>query len=210
MLAWRTGSLFKETAGLRETANKQREDTLQLIAATKDAANAAVESNKINRDLFISSNRPKLRVRNVVIKRPKGRFGYTDKVLQAGHLVGGQLYVSNIGGTAARVAESYGTVVCIQRDLPMERPYEGHAGNWLVPPDSILADGPSIPGTFQSPDVLSKEEVAGIEAGSHRLFVMGWIEYRDERSVLRRTAFCREFRQGRFVIVDNPDYEHEE
>jgi hypothetical protein len=40
VLAWRTGGLFKETAGLRDAANKQREDTLRSIAEASRAATA--------------------------------------------------------------------------------------------------------------------------------------------------------------------------
>jgi hypothetical protein len=41
---------------------------------------------------------------------------------------------------------------------------------------------------------------------------MGWINYADDLGFVRRTAFCRRFNpeSGRFVAVDDPDYEHAE
>lgn len=183
--------------------------------AAKEAADAAVESNKISRDLLISSHRPKLRVRNIVIDRSMG-FGANGSFFQVGKLVRGQLYIANVGGTAAHVGESFIGVFWPPGSLPMRRPYEGKDGNdWAR---GILEAGASKTVLFQSNTVLPQNESVGTSAGSIRLFVMGWIEYKDSLNIQRRTAFCREFQrdpsvlesEGRFVVVDNQDYEHEE
>ena len=44
------------------------------------------------------------------------------------------------------------------------------------------------------------------------VFILGWIEYRDDVKCKRRMAFCRRFdtMTNRFVPVDDCDYEHAE
>jgi hypothetical protein len=49
VLAWKTSGLFVETAGLRDAADKQRDDTLRLIKATEISAKAAADSVEISR-----------------------------------------------------------------------------------------------------------------------------------------------------------------
>jgi hypothetical protein len=98
----------------------------------------------------------------------------------------------------------------------MHRPYEGRNGNLLVPSDR-LAPGQSAPLGFLSEEAIEDHaQTIGTKVISAvRLFVMGWIEYRDDIGVVRRTAFCREFKlhpweDGRCRRVKNRDYEHEE
>jgi hypothetical protein len=57
------------------------------------------------------------------------------------------------------------------------------------------------------------DEPMGDEASSNwPIYVMRWIEYRDEIGTPRRAAFCRCYNAdtGRFFAVDDPDYEHAE
>jgi hypothetical protein len=45
-----------------------------------------------------------------------------------------------------------------------------------------------------------------------KLYLLGYVKYRDEMKNLRRTFFCRRFdpKEGRFSEVLNPDYEYME
>jgi hypothetical protein len=97
----------------------------------------------------------------------------------------------------------------------MERPYEGQQIETIIPPIK-LEPGQSLPVPFTSRQAMGSEgdDIRTFAVG-WRLYVMGWINYSDDLNNLRRTAFCREYRQipgssgGRFFPVDDPDYEHE-
>jgi hypothetical protein len=188
--------------------------TYRVWRSTEKLWETTRDSVTLARNEFISSQRPKLRVRNIYLDRPGPWFH--DQIFHPAQPVTGQFFVANIGGTAAHIKDSYVGVFCFQGALPMKRPYEGEDSNRWIPCATVEA-GQSTPG-FLPLTVLNEAEVAGIKKGSYRLFVMGWIEYEDDRSIRRRTAFCRKFRrgadaldrQGRFVVVRDPDYEHEE
>ena len=98
----------------------------------------------------------------------------------------------------------------------MERPYEGKSGNNFLGTFE-LEPGESATGVFASEKPLGDEasHIRSLTRGCH-LYVLGWIEYKDDRKIARRTAFCRLYRVAdnqlhpRFYPVDDPDYEHEE
>jgi hypothetical protein len=129
-----------------------------------------------------------------------------------------QFFVANIGGTPATIVEAFAQIFQSPPGLPMRCPYEGMSGNLPVP-SGTLAAGKSIGFDFMNDEALNDHAAKTIGSqviGRQRLFVMGWIEYRDNIGVTRRTAFCREFRHqgpwdyGRFYPVSDPDYEYEE
>jgi len=165
---------------------------------------------------LVLSQRPKLRVRNVVASAGNPALVHRLGLFQANQFVTGQLFAVNVGGTPAHITDSHCIAFWSEAGLPMRRPYEGQNGNGAVPFVRLIP-GQSVPTQFRSDEPMIEH---GRTIGSQviralRLFVMGWIEYRDDVGVLRRTAFCREFTrgpwdEGRFSPVDNPDYEHEE
>jgi hypothetical protein len=172
---------------------------------------------KLSREEFISTHRPKLRVRNVVVHRRDGMGLFQD-----GQHVNGQFYVTNVGGTGALITgigcwvwpkKHMGTIQ--SNALPMELPYEGRNPNIELKPR--LKAGASCPVPFQSDVVLANGAAQQIGSpnnemgGKWRLFVMGFVEYSDDTGTPRRTAFCREFSpEQRFIKVENEDYENEE
>jgi hypothetical protein len=170
----------------------------------------------IARDTLVLTQRPKLIVRNVVLKSPlKEPPPVPDPWLYNGARVSGQFYVVNVGGTPATITESGCWVVWKVNklplaELPMQRPYEGENGN--NPVVAVLNPGESVPGIFQSDDFMGGE-IDRVRAGNWPLYVLGWVEYLDERKVKRRTAFCRKYDANRlrfFPVEDDPDYEHAE
>jgi hypothetical protein len=167
--------------------------TLVFTYQATQAANIAVRD--AHRD-FLATHRPRLRVRNFVLK--------PSDYDPAGPWMG-QFYVSNVGGTEAKIVNSHCEAVRL-RDLPMERPYEGRLGN--NPIGGFLPSGSSRPAIFLAPSDLARNISGG------ELYLMGWIDYLDDVGIHRRTAFCRHYtkRDGglRFYAVDDPDYEHEE
>jgi hypothetical protein len=185
-----------------------------------NAANASAEAAKLEayaaQRMLVLAQRPKLRVRNVVVKYPVPHHRQPFRLFEPGQPVSGQFYVVNIGGTVARVTEGDCRVYWTEQSLPMERPYEGQEIKTVIPPYKLEA-GQSNPVSFQSRNIMGPEgDDIRRFASNWRLYVMGWIAYTDDLNNPRRTAFCREYRQiphsveGRFFPIDDPDYEHEE
>jgi hypothetical protein len=178
-----------------------------------------LRSDIATRKTITLTQRPKLRVRNIVIERPQA-LGRKLNFFQKGHVVRGQLYVANIGGTPATILEGYCSVWWNQygeaMELPMQRPYEGKDGNFVLLKQSLSA-GESTTGLFQSSGLVDTDNIIGVDSimGS-RAYVMGWIKYADDFGVKRSTSFCRQYKSpggganGRFYAVEDPDYEHEE
>jgi hypothetical protein len=194
--------------------------TVVLAAVGYSQARLIRKSIDLARKEFVSTQRPKLRVRNITITQQGWMAGHRFQLFREGEPISGQFFVSNIGGTAATITESFCMVFATSTGLPMRRPYEGKDGNTIVAPRK-LEPGQSAVGII-SADPLGPEAEDIVDfRGSWRLYIIGWIEYTDEMKTRRRTAFCRLWRypggpdggtlDARFFPVDDePDYEHEE
>lgn len=173
--------------------------TLRLWRTTKAALDLAQNE-------FIAAHRPRLAVRNIVLKRPPNYHAYFKFDSEPR----GQFYVENKGGSDAIIKDSYCSGHCTDGELPMERPYEGAPGNAAVS-CSALKPGLSVPGLFNVTP-WSPSHVAELNQGrgGWKFFLYGWIEYEDRMGTNYRTAFCRRWdaTTNRFVPVNDPDYEH--
>jgi hypothetical protein len=196
-IAFFTYTLNRSTSGMFKVAREQSNDMKATIVLT---------------------HRPKLHVRNVVVRQPRPVHAQQPRIFAEGHLVSGQFYVVNVGGTEANITGSYCLVHWRQHGLPMERPYEGENPTPTGLTGITLQPGETAPGIFQSENPMGPQgEDIRLGNAGWRIYVMGWIEYTDAINVRRRTAFCREYQirqqgtsEGRFYPVDDPDYEHEE
>lgn len=187
--------------------------TVVLAFVTRRQSIIAANARELAADEFIASHRPRLRVRNIVITNQDSWSERGHDYFPVGNAIAGQFYVSNVGGSDATIIETrFQFIWPPDGRLPMRRPYEGEDGNTSVLPLK-LAPGESGNGMIprgvgrdgENPDFHT---VSG-ESG-WRLYAMGWVIYEDGREVRRRTAFCRVFQNGRFVAVNDPDYDHEE
>jgi hypothetical protein len=220
---------FKKEEALKKQANKLSAELVALtlvlavvsslvaaiyfvaMLATIRTANAAKESVTTAQKTLLTTQRPKLIVRNVVIRAPNPpaiRGGI--ELFQPRYEVNGQLYVVNVGGTVATTKECWCWGIAIKGELPMEPPYEGEMG---YPLTQNLRPGESMPITFRNLNEIGPEGPL-IRQGSDGwgFYVMGWIEYADDLDLIRRTAFCRKWDADmrRLIAIDNPDYEHAE
>jgi hypothetical protein len=185
--------------------------TISLARATRTQAILTRESIQLSRHQILAIHRPKVRIRNVVVHPAQAFFQARFARFAANELVHGQLYMANVGGTPAHIKETLCEVFWINAPLPMERPYEGRDG--ITFNDVTIVAGSSYPLPFASDKLLSPDAFQGITTdGSWRIYVMGWVEYEDDRKIRRRTAFCREYDRSRhrFFPVQDADYEHEE
>ena len=193
--------------------------TRRAVRATEIAADAARKGIELARIEFISSHRPRLAIRNVVLTQDESHWR-AQQGITIGEIPRGQLYVVNTGGSEALITDAMVMIHTQEKSvLPMERPYEGQHGNMGRFSAPLLA-GQSVPIPFASDRPISDDQTIRIlEGAGGFLYVMGWVEYRSalydigsDSHVVRRTAFCRVFNAetGRFVRVNDEDYEHEE
>ena len=188
--------------------------TLAVAMVTGFLAFATYRAAVDTRRALYLAQRPKLRIRNVVV-RPVARFGYDPTLFLPEAFVSGQFYIVNVGGTAAQLIEAHSEVYWTTpgvHSLPMERPYEGSNPN--APNLTMrLQPGESTPLTFSSDKLLGERESDQItQDGALSIYVLGFVAYKDALGIARRTAFCRkyDYARRRFFAVDDPDYEHEE
>lgn len=223
-LAISTRRLWNEAKTASRIALRSVRAATRSAKAAEIAARAAQYSADAAKSEFIASHRPKLRIRNVDVHQvlagdilPNGSKPPAlpvGPIFKPGDRVTGQLYISNVGDSAATVTEIGCWVKWMQSSLPMNRPYEGEDGNSDA--DVVgreMAAGQTAPIHFMSDTPMGAEGplVRQYSDGWH-IYVMGWVEYLDKLGTRRRTAFCREYRmpEGRFFAVSDPDYEHEE
>jgi len=181
---------------------------------SRHQANIAHDQKTISHQMYLADNRPRLRIRNVVVYRTRNGQRDEKALLFADQEIVGQCFVSNIGGVEAKIVEAHLIVVANQMGLPMERPYEGDLPNRQMG-GVVIKEGQSRPIPFreQNPLVTLTGEPDRARSGEFPLFIMGWITYTGHTDAIRRTSFCQRWdaRKRRFVRVDDyPDYEHEE
>jgi hypothetical protein len=199
--------------------------TATLFLVTNRQVRLARDALDLAREEFISSHRPRLRIRNVIVNdvqvnitAPGQQATQRDRrpPFQPNNQITGQLSVANIGDTEARVVTSHCEVFWTDKPLPMRRPYEFKADNVFVPDGIKIAAGHSIPGSFNSTKLMTEiGHAIALGRDTWKIYVMGWILSIDKRKISRRTAFCREYRhidggRGRFYPIEDQDYEHEE
>ncbi len=208
LILWRQSRIMGKAAQTSEFQAK-------LMSMQTDA----IEKQKeIARQAHLAAYRPRLSVRNIVIKRVTKTWP-TMREMAIGTEDVGQLYLVNNGGYPAYITDGLVMVYNTAKScLPMERPYEGKNGN-IGRFSAPLLPGQAfpVPIPFYEDLITLPGQPQTIDERPHR-YVMGWFEYQDLRfeqetgtPIVRRTAFCRYFdpQKQRFVHVNDEDYEHE-
>jgi hypothetical protein len=188
---------------------RQAEIANESLSAERKATEAAKAQAELSQKTLVLTQRPKLIVRNIVVKTPGDPLRQTAP-FQPGYSVEGEFQVVNVGGTPATITQSGCRVFWNQVALPMHRPYEHLSPN--NPVRGVLQPGTSVVGGFMSDRPMDQHAAEIWQAGNQwSLYVMGWVEYRDDLGFVRRTVFCRRYDVGRgrrFFAVDDPDYEY--
>jgi hypothetical protein len=181
-----------------------------MLMLTRESNEITARATELTRQSFVLLHRPKVIVRNVVVRVPPGKQDIAsiaqrlaDSVI--GSVPGGEFYVVNTGDTDAEITTMHSEMLDGER-LPMAPPYEGKPGTPMrvtLPPavHRLIA--------FPSEPYVRQHSMQRVEQGWEKFWVLGWIEYIDGAGNVRRTAFCRQWsnEHGRFLPIDNPDYE---
>jgi hypothetical protein len=177
--------------------------TLGLVVATCLLACSSLFQAWLFRKELILTQRPKMRVRNIIITNP----------IDMGKPIEGRLTIVNVGGTPAKKIN----VGCwARRELKGkhrwsgEKPYKENDPNYRI--DIRLTSGDPHVLEFRDEGTLIGEKSFKDTGPLDSVYVMGYVEYVDDIGTPRRTGFCRRYRKSkdRFFAVDDPDYEYED
>jgi hypothetical protein len=181
-----------------------------MLALTRESNAITARATDLTRQSFLLSHRPKLAVRNVVVRVPQGNQDIASVAQRLSQGVidsvpGGELYVVNDGDADGKIIRMHSEILDGER-LPMAPPYEGKPGTSL---DVNLAPGVQILVPFPSEPFIRQHSVERVAGGWEKFWVLGWIEYVDGTGNTRRTLFCRQWsnESSRFSAVGDADYE---
>ena len=160
---------------------------------------------EVSRQTLILNQPPRLKVRSVEVRPRPYSTGEPFNVFPLDTTIECRFLVRNTGGSRATVLYSAVTLFVIPHSepLPMISPLTGATPNDPIIPNIQLKPGEFTFGIFVRR--TDQEETASVKD----LYVLGWVDYVDDVGNLRHTNFCRMFVRGRFVPVNDPDYEDE-
>jgi hypothetical protein len=164
----------------------------ELAAATKLSADAATSAATTARAALVNAARPRVVARRLTLYPPKPG----QKVLV-------RVELANKGASVARIAE-YWCEVVVGQAMPAWYP--------VNPPHREAS--PLIAGQFTVHDAttdqpITEKEFFKLQSGDLSVFLMGQINYADDVGTVRQTGFARGYdhKSGRFIPIDDPDYE---
>jgi hypothetical protein len=182
--------------------------TIGLWIVTWASAKAARGTVDAMRDDFISTHRPKIRIKHI----------WLNALPKAGEAITVTIIIVNTGSIAAEIREgSFAAMVLpVEEDLPAEPPLANKRFGVTTP---ILPSG--ITYRFdvigdQPLWKLSQADVTGIETETHRLFCFGSFDYRDTspgEPRIQKTSYCRTMKKPgsrRLVLYSDRDYEYDD
>jgi len=164
----------------------------------------------VARDEFISSHPPEIIVRRVSLDQ--GTLFAVAPITRPWKI---QYILANTGRSSATIFEGNATVKQFTGSLPAIPPFEDTFNLVL---EVTLGAGESVPLTSeldpQDPIVarvrLGQTTDLTHGDGAEEIYFFGYMLYRDNIGVVRRTAFCRrlDIQTQRFIVVSDPDYEY--
>ena len=195
ILAFQLIVFGRQAKRLKETIDEMKVAT----KATQEAASAATAQTAVAVKEFISTHRPRLIIRNITIEPSTG----PNQPLK----INGTF--ANVGETPATITESNLSILIGINIFNARTPF-GHARNNLngvhFEPGGAFTfwvDEPSI--NLDNPMIMQN-----IALRASVLYFFGFVMYRDDSGILRRTAFCRRYNPTteRFDQTNDPDYEY--
>jgi hypothetical protein len=174
--------------------------TFTLWRSTKGMLAATNNSINLARDEFISTNRPKLIVRQFQIDP-----------ITPGNPITIHFAMVNIGSTEAR-PQLLGCQITLwnaQRNYFEAPGINTTQGEINVPP---IAGGQRVSWRMVSPFSVTQQQIGLIQSGSLLIQILGEITYKDGLSRQRRTGFRRSYHRltDKFIPSSDPEEEYQD
>lgn len=177
--------------------------------AARVAANAAVAQAKSSERAFLSTNRPRMRVKHIWLQRD----------LEAGKPIMIEVVTVNAGTTEATVIEfDVVTHVAPKAKHPPNEPFKGripHSRSYILP------SGKTLDWAARPAGEITLSEIRDIRNGLAYLFCFAYVDYIDTAvpPTPRKTSCCRVFDPslgaassfgGTFKQAEESEYEYED
>lgn len=184
---------------------KMAAESRRVSHILRDNVKLTRQALELGRQALILTEPPKLKIRSVEVRPRPYTTGEPFNVFPPNTTIECRFLVRNTGGSRATILYSAVTLFVIPHSepLPMVSPLTGVTPNDPIIPNIQLKPGEFTFGIFVRR--TDQEETPSVKD----LYVLGWVDYTDDAGNLRRTSFCRMFVRGRFVPVNDPDYEDE-
>jgi hypothetical protein len=210
LLFWATGALCIIALCQLFVFGWQGIQLKRTVDITKESVNLA-------RREFISSHRPKIRLKHIWLSSSDGAT-FTGKIV-AEEPITVRLDVVNFGDATAflELINFITEVIPEGNELPQRPRYNQPGIKQFQTGNFPLESGVTFTLNASDGRVLSDQEIASYRNRSIKIYFVGTIQYRDETGLPRQTAFCRylsfatgsgDF--GHFKREDNPDYEYQD
>jgi len=213
VLWWSTEKLWASSMETSQLAERQ-------FLLTARQADLAEKQHGLARLQHIATHRPRLKIRSVVINSENSDV----PMIQSGCYIIGSLVVTNSGATEARILDSGYRFFWSNAGLPMQPPLDGEETKALLVPQDPLAPYESrwIEIKSHTPFGEEADRLGWGVITEVTVYLMGFIRYADIEGAERFMGFCRAYQpprlpfhtstipQGRFVAVNNGDYEYED
>jgi hypothetical protein len=195
-LLWRSTKTLSEEA--KETSARQASEMIKSLALTKESLDLA-------RKEFISTHRPRLIIRGVTIKP----HTHPSLLIEPGKPIMVEAVVVNTGNSPAEIFNSNATILVGGRMFGARTPF-GPALDHFNGINLVPGGAYTIVLTADKVHFVNAGQYSPVRNGEQVIYFFGYIMYRDEIGNERRTTFCRRYDPNaeRFILVDNPDYEH--
>jgi hypothetical protein len=213
-LADSTDDLAK--GGREQTAElaKDRELAEKQFLMEGQQADLMAKRHGLQRLHFLAEHRPRIEIRSIGFDTS----GSGPFLLSDGEPIKGHLVIRNVGGSDATIKEAEYRFFWTDDGLPMVPPLHHGQSKPLITtemPHVLPAHGShQVP--IESPPIPVGAASQFEEGGPTVLYILGAIRYSGwEPDQECWMGFCREYRrgdqfngEGRFVAVENPDYEY--
>ncbi len=215
-LAVSTEDLAKAAIGQSAEMAKATDLAEKQFLVAGEQANLAGRQHGLQRLQFLAEHRPIIEIRSVSLDT-SGEFGF---IFRGGEPIKGHLVIRNVGGSDATIREAEYCFFRSSDGLPMVPPLdEGNAK------PLITTELPHLLPAHASHQVpiegvaLPEEILVDFRSGGPTIFyLIGAIRYSGlDTDNDRWMGFCRKYQageefagEGRFIPVDNPDYEYQD
>ena len=174
---------------------------------TRRTTVAAIQSSEISQREFLSTHRPRLLIRNIVMEKDEA----TSLQLNVGVPVQLSFNIVNTGETKGTIIESLSAAVLTASSiLPIGENFTAASDEFN---DVVLESGEAFGFTYTTSIIpASVNEIIEIDKGLKKIFLSGYFLYTDASEIKRGTGFCRVYDPltRHFKLVDAPDFEYQD